>query len=78
MLFKKPGADVPSVEPVGVVGWWTGVDVSRLLSGGGGAETAENGKDVGGKCRGLPNVKTGSGTWLLGVGGPEACRTWSA
>ena len=77
-MFKKPGADVPSVEPVGVVVWWTGVDVSRLLSGGGGAETTENGKDVGGKCRGLPNVKTGSGTWLLGVGGAKAYRTWSA
>ena len=78
MLFKKPGADVPSVEPVGVVGWWTGVDVSRLLSGGGGAETEEDGEDVGGECRDLPNVKTGSGTWLFGVGGAKTCGTWSA
>ena len=71
-MFKKPWANVPSVEPEGVVAWWIGVDVSRLLSCGGGAETVEYGEDVGGEGRDSPNVKTGGWTWLSGVSGAKA------
>ena len=50
LLFKKPRVNVFGVEPVDVVGWWTGVDCGRLLVSCRGARAEEGGKDVGGEC----------------------------
>ena len=50
LLFKKPGVNVFGVEPVGVVGRWTGVDCGRLLVSCRGAGAEEGGEDVGGEC----------------------------